>query len=214
MLQRFTKLVTSPREAMTDIGRAPDYGGVIVLFVFWILFGALGVMIMSSKMEFVGTYSYEVTSGVQAGITIVLFLTPILAFARWLVKSFMVRYACESKNWNYETAASVTGYAYLPNVILSFFWILVIIAIVPPVVVNTTNLEQALIQLQSYEAQIAWITIGLNLLGSVLVLFWKSYLGGLGAHAGTHERCSESSGTTWFLIIGFIGLLIDLWGAS
>lgn len=199
---------------MADIGRAPDYGGVIVLFVLWIILSTIGVIIMTSKMEFTGTYSYEVTSGVMAGVTIVLFLAPIITFARWLVKSFMVRYACESKNWNYETAASVTGYAYLPNVILSFFWIFVIIAIVPPVVVDTTNLEQALVQLQMYDAQTAWITIGLNLIGSVLVLLWKSYLGGIGAHAGTRESCSESTGTMWFLVIGFIGLLIDIWGVT
>lgn len=210
MLQRFTKLVTSPREAMTDIGHAPDYGGVVLLFVVWIIISTTSAIIMLSKMQFTGTYSSEMTSGLAMAATLGLVLAPIIMFVRWLVKSFMIRFACESKNWDYETAASVTGYAYLPNIIYSFLWIFVVVFLIPTITVDTTNLEQAIIDLQMYNAQLAWITLGLGTLGSILVLFWKSYLGGLGAFAGTHESCSERDGMLWFLAIGFIGLIIDL----
>lgn len=212
MIQRYTKLLTSPREAMTDIGLAPDYGGVIVLFVFWTIFGIIGVWVMLSKMQFTGTYGEFVTSGVVAGATIGLVLFPVITIVRWLVKSYLIRHACESENWDFETAASVTGYAYLPNVIFSFVWFFILYTLVPSVVVNTTNLEAALLQLQMYDAQISWLTVGVSLVGTVLVLLWKSYLGGLGAHAGTRERCDENNGIIMFIVIGFIGIVIDFLG--
>ena len=197
---------------MTDIGRAPDYEGVIALFATWIVFGIAAVVVMVNKMHFVGPYGNAVTSGILTGVTIGLVLLPILTIVRWLVKSLLIQYACDRGNWDFKTAASVTGYAYLPNVMFSFVWIFIISALVPSITVDTTNLEAALAQLQQYDVQTSWITVGISLMISLLALLWKSYLGGLGAHAGTHETVSEGHGIMWFLIIGFIGILLDFTG--
>jgi hypothetical protein len=211
-IQRLTKLVTSPREAMTDIGRAPDYEGVIVLLSMWIVLGVAATIVMTSKIHFVGSYANQVIPMFYTGVAIGLVLLPFIQIARWLVKSFLIRYACDRSNWEFKAAASVTGYAYLPNVMVSFAWMFIISALVPSVTVNTTDLEVAMIQLQQYDVQIRWLTVGVSLLLSLLALLWKSYLGGLGAHAGTHGFTSESHGMIWFLFFGFIGILIDFTG--
>ena len=39
-------------------------------------------------------------------------------------------------------------------------------------------------------------------------LLWKSYLGGLGAHFGTKEKCSLGMGIAVFFVLSLIGFLI------
>jgi hypothetical protein len=212
MIQRLTKLVTSPREAMKDIGRAPDYEGVVVLLTMWIVFGIATGVVMANKIHFVGPYGNEATSMFYTGVSIGLILVPFLTIARWLVKSLLIQFSCDRSNWEFKTAASVTGYAYLPNVVFSFAWIFVISSLVPSITLDTADLESALIQIQQYDAQTSWLTVGVSLMVALLALLWKSYLGGLGAHAGTHEAISESHGIMWFLFIGFIGILVDFTG--
>lgn len=212
MIQRLTKLVTSPRDAMTDIGRAPDYEGVVALLTMWIVFGIATGVVMANKIHFVGPYGYEATSMFFTGVSIGLILVPFLTIARWLVKSLLIQFSCDRSNWDFKTAASVTGYAYLPNVVFSFVWIFIISALVPSITLDTANLDAALIQLQQFDAQTSWLTVGVSLMIALLALLWKSYLGGMGAHAGTHETISEGHGIMWFLFIGFIGILIDFTG--
>lgn len=212
MIQRLTKLLTSPREAMADIGKAPDYEGVVALLIMWIVFAIAAGVVMANKIHFIGPYGNEATSMFYTGISIGLILVPFLTIARWLVKSLLIQFSCDRSNWDFKTAASVTGYAYLPNVMFSFVWMFIISALVPSITLDTADLEAALIQLQQYDAQTSWLTVGVSLMITLPVLLWKSYLGGLGAHAGTHETVPESHGIMWFLFIGFIGILIDFTG--
>ena len=195
---------------MDDIGSAPDYTGVIVLFVIWTIFTIIGVMIMLPKLQFVGPYGATITSAVMATTVGTLILVPFVLIIRWLVKSYLIRHACNGKSWDFPTAASVTGYAYLPNVIISFVWLFVIWFLIPSVIVDTTDLAQALIQLEIFDAQTMWITVGLSTIFAAFALLWKSYLGSLGTYTGTRMNCERNSAFGAFVAIGFIGLLIDL----
>ena len=208
-LQRLTKLLTSPKEAMDDIGLAPDYAGVIVLFVIWTIFSIIGVMIVLPKMQFIGPYGAETTSMVMATTVAASVFVPIALIIRWLIKSYLIRHACDSKSWDFPTAASVTGYAYLPNVIFSFVWLFVAWLLIPTVIIDTTDLTQATVQLELFTAQTMWITVGLSTVFAAIALLWKSYLGSLGTFTGTREKCERNSAFGAFVAIGFIGLLID-----
>ena len=208
--ERITKLLTSPDEAMEDIGLAPDYGGVIGLFVLWTIIAIIGIAIALPKLQFVGTYGATVTSAVMSGVAMAVVLSPIIMIVRWLVKSYLIRHLTDSNSWNFETAASVTGYAYLPNVLLNIVGILVAWVVIPSVVIDTTNLASALAQLEAYNASIMWVSIGLNSILAVVGLIWKSSLGSRGTYYGTHKNVEKGSAFGTFLIVGFVGLLIDL----
>lgn len=211
-VQRLTKMLTSPKEAMDDIGLAPDYSGVIILFIIWTIFSIISVMIILPKLQFVGPYGAETTSMVMAGAVGVLIFAPIVLIIRWLVKSYLIRHACDSKSWDFQTAASVTGYAYLPNVIVSFVWLFVSWMLIPSVIIDTTDLAQALIQMEIYDGQTMWITVGLNTVFAAIALLWKSYLGSLGTFTGTREKCERNYAFGAFFAIGLVGLFLTLIG--
>ena len=211
-IERLTKLVTSPDEAMEDIGLAPDYRGVIVLFVIWAIIGFIGVALALPKLQFVGTYGDAMNSVVMSNAIMATMLTPIILIVRWLVKSFLIRYLTNSKSWNFETAASVTGYAYLPSVMLNVVGIILSWFLIPPVIIDITDLAQATVQLQAYSASILWVSIGINSLLAIVALIWKSSLGSRGTYYGTRKKVEHSSGFATFMIVGFIGFLIDFFG--
>ncbi|MHA1138054.1 MAG: YIP1 family protein [Candidatus Thorarchaeota archaeon] len=210
---RLTKLLTSPKEAMEDIGQAPDYGGVITLFVIWTIVSAISSVIILQKLQFTGPYGNFVNSGVAAGMATVVVLLPIVIIVRWLVKSYLIRHMCDSHSWDFETAASVTGYAYLPNIIFGVIGIFVVWLLMPSIVIDTVDLDQALIQMDLYTAQTFWITIGLSTLFSLAALFWKSYLGSHGTYYGTHKNYETGSAFGIFIIVGGIGFLIDFFSS-
>lgn len=210
MFERFTKLLTSPREAMEDIGRAPDYGGVIVLFILWTIIGTIGYVITLQKIQFVGTYSSQINAILAAASMGIIILIPIVLIVRWLIKSYLIRHLTDSNSWTFETAASVTGYAYLPNLIFAFVGIFISWLLLPSIIINTSNLEQALAQMELFTNQTLWLTIGINTLLSVAALFWKSNLGSYGTYYGTHMNYEKDSAFAIFLLVGGIGLVIDL----
>jgi hypothetical protein len=207
--ERITKLLTSPDEAMEDIGLSPDYGGVIGLFVIWTIISIIGIALALPKLQFVGTYGDVVTSGVMSGVVLAVVLSPIIMIVRWLVKSYLVRHMTDSNSWNFETAAAVTGYAYLPNVLLNIVGILVAWVLIPPIIIDTTNLTTALAQMEAYNVSIMWVSIGLNSILAIVGLIWKSSLGSYGTYYGTHKNIAKDSAFGTFLILGFIGFLID-----
>ena len=136
-------------------------------------------------------------------------IVPVGLIIRWLVKSYLIQHGCDSKAWDFGTAASVTGYAYLPNVIFSFVGAILSWILLPSVVINTTDLEQALAQIQQFSAETIWISISLTMILSVIAWIWKSKIGSYGAYAGTHGNCSEGSAFGVYLMVGGLGLLID-----
>lgn len=195
---------------MNDIGLAPDYSGVIVVFAVWTILSVIGAMIGLSKMQFVGTYGSQVTFGVMSAVTLAMVFVPVVLIIRWLVKSYLIRYLCGSSSWDFRAAASVTGYAYIPNIVVSFIGLFVTWMFFPSIVIDTTDLEQALLELQSFEAQTLWISIDLNTVLALIALIWKSYLGSFGADSGTHRKCERGSALGHFLMIGSVGVLINL----
>ncbi|TFG27323.1 zinc ribbon domain-containing protein [Candidatus Thorarchaeota archaeon] len=210
LFERITKLLTSPEEAMEDISLAPDYGGVIALFIVWTVISVVGFITALQKIQFTGPYANQVYSLLSATATITIIIIPIFLIIRWLIKSYLIRHACDSNFWNFETAASVTGYAYLPNVIFGLIGVIVTWILVPSVVISTADLEQALIQMETFSAQTLWITVGISTLFSFIALFWKSSLGSHGAYFGTHKNCEKGTAFGYFMVIGLLGLIIDL----
>lgn len=208
-LGRITGLLTSPQETMEDIGLAPDYGGVIAIFVIWTIISFIGLAISLPKIQFTGPYANIVNSTVAVTAVTAALIVPVVFIIRWLVKSYLIRHLCDSKSWDFETAASVTGYAYLPNAILSVIGIFVAWLIIPSIVIDTADLELALVQMELFNAQFFWIIVGLNTLISILALFWKSYLGSYGAYYGMHKNYERESAFTMFMVVGGIGFLID-----
>ena len=206
---RITGLLTSPKEAMEDIGRAPDYNGVIVLFAIWTIISFIGLALTLPKLQFTGPYADMVNSGILSGVVLAGLLVPVGLVIRWLVKSYLIRHMTDSNAWNFEAAASVTGYAYLPNLIFSFIGIFLSWMFVPSVIIDTADLTQATLDLQAYAASIFWITFGINTVLSLAALIWKSYLGSHGTYYGTHKRIETGSAFGTFMIIGFIGFVID-----
>jgi hypothetical protein len=206
---RIAKLLTSPKEVMNDIGLAPDYVGVIILFAIWTILTFVGTMVALTKMQFIGTYGTQVTLMVFAGVGGAMTIVPFVLIIRWLIKSYLIRHLCDGKSWDFQTAASVTGYAYLPNIIFIFIGIVISWLLLPSIVIDTTDLDQALVQLQLFEAQTAWFTIGLNTIFAIIAWIWKSYIGSYGAYSGTHRNCELNSALGNFMAIGGIGVLID-----
>ena len=149
-----------------------------------------------------------ILSGVLAVAAII---ASVLLIVKWLAKSFLVRYAGDSgSSWSFSTAASVTGYAYIADVVFSIIGIAISWLILPTFHVDTTDLNAAIQQMNDYRAQINLLKLTYTLPVSLLGITWKSYLGGLGTHFGTNEKCSIRSGFAIFFALSLIGLLISL----
>lgn len=209
LTRRFYKLIMAPSEAMKDIALAPDYGGIAVIFVLRIVeYSVLAVLVLQ-KIQFSGPYA-ETINEMLVGIPLLVgFLVMILYVARWLIKSVMVRAACEGKSsWNFKTAASITGYAYIADIVIDIFRIPISLLLLPTLDIDTSNLAAATQTLNNYRAQIGGPSLVYVLALSLLGLLWKSYLGGLGAYFGTEKKCSVGKGIAVFFALGLIGLFV------
>jgi hypothetical protein len=146
-------------------------------------------------------------------LSLAVVIAVVLLVVKWLVKAFLVKVACDSgSGWSFKSAASVTGYAYFPPVILSLISLVVTWFLVPSFTIDTTNLEQAMLDLAAIRAQADWLVLFYGLPMSFVGLIWKSYVGGLGAHFGTNEECSVGMGVAVFFILGLVSLLISFIG--
>jgi hypothetical protein len=212
MVQRISKLFIKPSEAMQDIAAAPDYGGVLAVLIVQCIATMLSFVVVLQKLQFVGTYADEVSSLVFALVGgILLVATPITLVIKWAIKSLLVRYSCDSQSgWSFKTAASVTGYAYVADVVVSIIGIVVLWYFVPTLVVDVSNQEAAQQAMTDWQTKISWLKAFYTLPATVLGLLWKSYLGGLGSHFGTQRRCSVVKGTVVFILLGLIVALIGL----
>jgi len=212
MLERFYKLVTSPREAMRDIALAPDYGGVFVIIVLQIVLSAVSLTFILGKIELTGNsdVAASVRGIVTGAITVAIVIGGVLFFVFWLVKSLIVKYACDSgSGWNFGVAASVTGYAYLADLVFGIIMTAIFLWFMPSVVIDVSNLDAARQAVADFQAQVNWIRLLFSLPFSFVGLLWKSYLGALGTRSGTQERCSVGTGFAVFFVLGLIGWLIS-----
>jgi hypothetical protein len=136
-------------------------------------------------------------------------ISGFLVAVRWLIKSFIVKYLCDSgSGWGFKTAASVTGYAYFATLILSIPGIVIMWLFVPSITIDVTNTAIVQQQLASYVGQLSWLQWVYGLPTTLLGLVWKSYLGGLGAHFGA-DGCSVQKGVAVFFILGLVSALLS-----
>jgi hypothetical protein len=198
---------------MEDVSLAPEYGGVALIIFAISVISIVAILISFGKMRFTGPYAADIMVVLNFTIGITAMLAVAIFVVRWLVKSLLVKYGCDSgSGWTFKNAASVTGYVYLVNVVMGLIGLFVIWSFIPSIVIDTTDLEAALVQLANYEAQIAWLQIVYTIPTLLIELVWKSYLGALGAHFGTRKMCSMGQGVGIFLILGLIGLALNFVG--
>jgi hypothetical protein len=210
LVNRFANLLISPSEAMEDISLAPDFAGVGIIIILEIVLSIMATVLVFQKLQFVGPSANAIISVVTGALVFAIALGVAIFLLRWLVKSLLVKAACDSgSSWSFSAAASVTGYAYLADTIVGTIGLIASWFLIPSVVIDTTNLSQALITMTQYQAQINWLKLIFTLPMSIIGVVWKSYLGGLGAHFGTKSRCSRGTGIAVFLVLGIIGLVIN-----
>lgn len=196
---------------MRDIALAPDYGGVIVVLVAQVVLAIIMVAYTLSKLTVTGPSAAVAYSFVSSIIVFAFALSFILLPVKWLVKSVIVQKACDAgSQWTFKSAASVTGYAYMPNLILSLITSPILIASVPTLNVDFSNLEAARQLLESFQSQVATIELTYVLPLQFLALLWKSYLGALGTSYGTKEMCKVSGAFLVFFLLGLITVAISL----
>jgi len=209
LLQRFSKLLTSPSEAMQDIALTPDYFGVAVIIILETVIFGEGVVLVFQKMHLTGPNASTVMSTVASIMMSAVLIAPIFFAIEWLVKSWIVKIGCDNgSSWNFETAASVTGYAYLVDVIIGVLRLFIVWLFIPTLSIDTSNLEIATQQIEAFNAHTTWLHLVFTLPVSLIGVAWKSYLGGLGAHTGTRKMCSVQQGFAVFIVLGLVGLAI------
>lgn len=208
-LQRYFKLLTAPSEAMKDIGLAPDYSGYFGILALEFVLTIIALVLAMQKIQLVGTYGEQLTNDITGILALAVIIATFLLIIRWLIKSLIVRFAGDSgSDWSFSTAASVTGYAYIADVVFMIIGIVVSWFLIPTFRVDTTDLNMAIQQMSDYRAQINVLKLTFTLPFTLVGIAWKSYLGGLGTHFGTDEKCSKRNGFIIFLVLGLLGLLI------
>ena len=212
VFQRFYKLLVSPSKAMKDIGVSPEYGGPVVLVILQIILASASVALAYQKIQWTGdpgTIS-QAQGYLSTVLTIAVLLTLFLFIVFWLVKSLLVKYLCDSGSaWSFGTAASVTGYAYLPDVIFAVIGMPVVYWLLPSVTFNVSDLAASQQAIASFQAQTLWIQLAITVPLTFIALLWKSYLGGLGTKFGTDQKCSVQTGFAVFFVLALLGWLIS-----
>jgi len=213
LAQRLYRLLFSPSEVMKDIALDPDYGGVIAIMVLEFVSGAILVSGVLSKFHFTGPYAATISGFVSLGIGLAMVLLVVLLPARWLIKTLIVWKACDKgSGWSFKAAASVTGYAYIADFVLGLISGIITLYLMPTIQIDTSNLDQAMAVLRNvYEPQILSIR-QFTLPITFAALLWKSFLGGVGTHFGTGERCSKSMGFVVFFLLGLVSFAFSLLG--
>lgn len=211
IIQRFGKLVTSPSEAMEDVALFPDYSGPITIVVLEVIFLTVYLGLALQRFSFTGASATSVSelwgTVVTTFVAIVAVGGSILYVIFWLVKSLLVRTFSDSgSGWEFKTAASVTGYAYIADLVVLAIDIVIVLSFMPTISIST-SLSRSEIAAQ-VQSQIGWIRI-FSVPFGLLAQVWKSYLGGLGAHHGTEEKCTVGKGFAVFFVLGLIGWAID-----
>jgi hypothetical protein len=210
LTQRFYKLLTSPSEAMRDIAFAPDYEGFFLIFVMEIVLVSVTLWLVFQKIHFVGEHAGAIIGSVTGVIFFAVVLGMGIVIVKWLIKSLIVRHACDNgSGWSFKTAASITGYAYFADIVVGIIGICLSWFLIPSFTVDTTDLQVAIQEMNNYMAQLTSLQLLYSLPVSFIGLLWKSYLGGLGASFGTKDKCSLRGGIIIFFVLGLIGLLFS-----
>lgn len=215
LLLRFWKLLISPSEAMRDIALAPDYIGPTFIIVLEVIVAAIAIWGTMQKFNLIGSSQYisTVWGFVGAIIAVAVVISGFIMIARWLIKSLIIKHACDSgSGWAFKTAVAVTGYAYLPDLIFAIIGSVVVFYAVPQLTLDISNLEAARQSLANFSAQLSWLKWLYTLPLMLMSVLWKSYLGGLGTRFGTKEHCSLNKAFAIFFALGLLGLIGFLFG--
>jgi hypothetical protein len=161
VLQRLWLLFVSPREAMRDIALAPEYGGVILIIGLQVFVSAVMAWMILQKFTFVGvpvTVNMTWLWSLVAGILVVAFVVGgVGVVLKWLVKSWLVKSLCNSgSGWNFRTAAAVTGYAYVADLVITVINVVLVWVFVPQFVIDVSNPDAAAQAIASYNSQLVW----------------------------------------------------------
>jgi len=211
MAQRLCRVLFSPSEVMKDVALAPDYGGVVVIMVLQFIYTVIMIEGVLSKFYFTGQYAAQMSGFVSLGIGLAMVLLGVLLPVRWLIKSLIVWKACDAgSKWSFKKAACVTGYAYIAEFVLGLISGIMVLFLMPTIHIDTSNLDQAIQTLRSvYTPQILSIrqyALPITFVG----ILWKSFLGGVGTHFGTDEKCSKLMGFAVFFLLALISLAFSL----
>jgi hypothetical protein len=190
---------------MKDIALAPDYAGVIFILFCQAAVGIAAVAIALSKVQVTGPFAESVLIFVTPVIAVALAFSFILVPVRWLLKSVIVwKLADSGSMWEFKKAASVTGYAYIADLIVSLIATPLMFLVIPTLVIDTSSLEVMRQLTANYVAQIAALKISYTLPSLFLALLWKSYLGAVGTKHGTRDMCKLSGAFLLFFLLGLI----------
>jgi hypothetical protein len=211
ILSRLVRVVFNPSETMKDIALAPDYSGVIVILVAQVLIGIVTVAYQLTKVSITGPSAGLAYAIFYFAVIFAFVLSFILYPVKWLIKSVLVwKLGDAGSRWTFKSAASVTGYAYMANLILSLVSLPVIISFIPAINIDISNIEAARQWLASYQSQLAALELTFTLPSLLLALLWKSYLGALGTNYGTKQMCKVSSALLIFFLLGLITIAWSL----
>ena len=118
--RRLLNVLISPSAGMEDIALAPNYEGAALVIIFEMVLAAVALALAFGKVQIIGDLSGQVWSIVSGVVAIALLLSFGIMIARWLVKSLLVQLGSDSgSRWSFKTAAAVTGYAYLADVVVA-----------------------------------------------------------------------------------------------
>ena len=212
VFERFFKLVVSPSNAMEDVARWPDYTGpVVILFLLCVLAG-VDVSLVFQKIQLTGdpelvSSAQGLISGIVAAAVVI---GVVIVIVFWLVKSLLVKALCDDgSGWSFATAASVTGYAYIADLIIGIIGSIVVIPLLPSITIDVSDTSATQVAIANYQTQLLWIRLAISVPLALVGLVWKSYLGGLGTKYGTDESSSLGKGFAVFLGLALLGLLIN-----
>jgi len=213
LAQRLCRVLFSPSEVMKDVAFAPDYGGVAVIMVLQFVYSAIMISGVLSKFCFTGPYAAQISGFVSLGIGLAMVLLVILLPVRWLIKSVIVWKVCDAgSKWSFKKAACVTGYAYIAEFVLGLVSGIIVLYFMPTIQIDTSNFEQAVEMLRNvYRPQILSIRQYALPITFVAIL-WKSFLGGIGTHFGTDEKCSKSMGIAVFFLLALVSFALSFLG--
>ena len=104
----------------------------------------------------------------------------------------------------------MTGYAYIADFVLSLISGMIVLYLMPTIPIDTSNIDQAMEMIRNvYEPQIrSLVQFGLPI--TFVALLWKSFLGGIGTHFDTDEKCSRSMGIAVFFLLGLVSFAFSL----
>jgi hypothetical protein len=112
--------------------------------------------------------------------------------------------ADSGSRWDFKIAASVTGYAYIADFVISLIATPLLFLALPTLVLDTSSLDIMRQTVANYTAQVAALKLSYTLPSIFLALLWKSYLGAVGTKHGTKDMCKLSGAFLLFFLLGLI----------